>query len=235
MKIQDRHINLVGFLEGNSSHPLIWSTLQLESDLSEDQWRFIEYFQLRAREFLLNIEDLQLHGLSSLSVSHQMSRVVVKSNTFPGRHRVKSLYLDFRHFTADREPSKFQRIVKLLSKKIDELHPIQIFLSELKKNFLRDANFGIRVNSKELSLVQLVNVWFNTEFFHAGRKEQVQERLDWLKVLDEESAHELLAWGVLRTEHTVKSLYACVKDLRRDESLSVNCPDTRLIRKRVSE
>jgi hypothetical protein len=125
--------------------------------------------------------------------------------------------------------------VNILAKHLDETHDIQTYLTELKKNFLRDANYGIRFNGKELSLDLLVKVWFSTEFFHAGRKEQVQERQDWLTVLHDDAAHQLLAWGIINTAHTVKSLYACLKDLDREGSFTVNCPDKILISRNESE
>lgn len=229
MKIQDRYVNLAGFLEGDSSYPMFWQSVQLDANLSVDEWRSIKYFQLRAREFLLNVEDLRLPGAWSLSVDRGGAKARIVSNVYPGRHRAKSLFIDFRHFIADKEPSKFQRIVKILARNIDKSHPIQIFLSRLKQNFLRDIDYGISVNGNNLSLARLVHVWFNTEFFHAGRKEQVQEREDWLTILHDEAAHQLLAWGVVNAARTVKSLYACVKDLSPASSRSVNCPDSRLI------
>ncbi|SDZ79623.1 hypothetical protein SAMN05216562_0370 [Microbulbifer marinus] len=229
MIMLDRHVNLKGFLEGGPCYPMHWHSVLLNANLSQDEWRCIEYFQIRAREFLLNVEDLKLPGFFSLSIDHGGQKVTVESNAFPGRHRVKSLYLDFRHFIADKEPSKFQRTVNILSKNIDRSNPLQTFLSELKRNFLREASFGITANGRELSVARLVDLWFNTEFFHAGREEQEKERLEWLAVLHDDAAHQLLLWGVINTTHTVKSLYACVKDLCRTGSLSVNCPDPRII------
>ncbi|WP_303909449.1 hypothetical protein [Thiohalomonas denitrificans] len=225
----DRQVNLAGFLEGDRSYPMRWQTVRLVSNLSQNDWRSIEHFQLRAREFLLNLEDLRLPRFWSLSIDRGGSKTNAQSNTFPGRHRVKSLYLDFRHFIADKEPSKFQRVINILSKNTDRTHPLQTFLSKLKKNFLRDIDLGIRINGRELPLAHLVTLWFNTEFFHAGREDQEQERHELLTVLQEDAAHQLLAWGVVNTAHTVKSLYACVKDLDRSGSLLVNCPDPRLI------
>ena len=206
-----------------------WHSIPLSSALSEEELRCVEYFQLRSREFLLNVEDLKLPGLRSLSIDLGGTRAVAQTNTFPGRHRVKSLYLDFRHFIADKEPSRFHRIVNILANNLEKSLPIQTFLAQLKQDFLRDTNIGIRINGKDLSLKKLVDLWFNTEFFHAGRTEQVRERDEWLKVLHDDAAHQLLAWGIVDTAHTVKSLYACVKDLNRDGSHMVNCPDVRVI------
>lgn len=229
MKIQDSDIDLAGFLEGSASCPLRWQVVGLNSDLSAEEWQAIEYYQLRAREFLLNVEDLKLPGLWSLTVDRGEAKASVRSNTYPGRHRVKSLYLDFRHFIADKEPSKFQRIINILVNHLDKIHPIQTFLAEIKQDFLRNTDLGISFNGRTLPLARLVNLWFNTEFFHAGRKEQIEERQEWLRVLPVEAAHQLLAWGVVNAAHTVKSLYACVKDLDRNGLAVVNCPDPLLI------
>lgn len=229
MKIKNSYIDLAGFLEGSANCPLHWQAVGLNSDLSAEEWQAIEYFQLRAREFLLNVEDLKLPSLWSLMVDHGEVRASVRSNTYPGRHRVKSLYLDFRHFIADKEPSKFQRIINILVNHLDKTHPIQAFLSQLKQEFLQSIDLGISLNGRSLPVAQLLNLWFNTEFFHAGRKKQIDERHECLRVLHEEAVHQLLAWGVVRSAHTVKSLYACVKDLHRSGLIVVNCPDSRLI------
>lgn len=227
MPLQDKHINLAGFLEGGGW--LQWQTVDLKTALSSEEWRSIERFQVRAREFLLNVEDLNLSGLRSLEIDRAETKASARSNTYPGRHRAKSLYLDFRHFIANKEPAKFQRVINILKKHLDKAHPIQTFLDQIKDDFLRDGDFGITVHGRNLPMRELIDLWFNTDFFHAGQQEQIKEREEWLRSLQDEAAHHLLAWGVVNAAQEVKSLYACVKDLDRNGAFTVNCPDPKII------
>lgn len=227
MPIYDKYVNLAGFLEGGGW--LKWQTMNLNTPFSSEEWWSIQCFQVRAREFLLNVEDLKLSGIWSLDIDRAEARASARSNLYPGRHRAKSLYLDFRHFIADKEPAKFQRVVNILKKHLDGAHSIQTFLRQVTRNFLRDWDFGITVNGRTLPMGRLINLWFNTEFFHAGRDEQLKERQEWLKSVQDEAAHHLVAWGVVNAAQEVKSLYACVKDLDRNGACAVNCPDPRII------
>ena len=144
MPIHDNVINLDGFLEGNSQVPYKWSTLKLESDPSDSEWKSIEYFQIRAREFISNVEDLNLPSLWALESNTEGQKVRIETNTYPGKHRAKSIFLDFRHFVADNEPSKYQRVINVIRKHINNSSPLQLFLEELKNKFIAQKNQGVR-------------------------------------------------------------------------------------------
>jgi len=226
---KDEHIDLSGFLEGSPDAPLHWREVDLRSDLRPEEWRSIEAYQLRAREFLLNVKDLGLRSLWSLDINSGGPKTKVAASIYPGRHRAKSLYLDFRHFLAHKEPSKFQRVIKALRRNLDNQDPIQVFLAQLKDKFIEDQNFGIKVSGRNFPMNTLIEIWFNTEFFHAGTQVQLELRQELLKALEEDSAHHLLLWAVVNAAHPVKCLYACVKDMSRDGGLKANCPDPRII------
>ncbi len=105
MPIKDLYVNLEGFLEGSPLLPLNWTKCDLDTKPNENEWKSIEYYKIRSREFIQNVEDLKLPSGWSLSGDHDGSKTKVQTNIFPGRHRAKSLYLDYRHFTADKEPA----------------------------------------------------------------------------------------------------------------------------------
>ena len=145
------------------------------------------------------------------------------------RFRAKSLYLDFRHFVAQQEPSQINKVVNVLRRRIAKTEPIQDFLQNVKEGFATDQSMPIKIGTLELRLERLIDLWFNTEFFHAGDPDQMQERQQWSDVLEDEAAQHLIFWTVVHAAHPIKCLYACIKDLKPGHN-KVNCPDVRIIR-----
>jgi len=229
VKISDNHIDLNGFLEGDKVYPLQWRQIILNEELTNSEWTSVEYFKIRSREFLSNIEDLGLKSNRHLHVSRAGPKVNVKSDVYPNRHRAKSVYLDFRHFIANKEPSKFERVANIIKRYTSPDDLIHVFMNNLKKDFLKQENYGIKINRKSMTVSKLIDIWFNTEFFHAGDDAKIAERELWLKVLEKDSAYNLLFWAILQSAHPIKCLYACVTDLYRNRVKIVNCPDDWII------
>ena len=229
--MEDKHINLEGFLEGNEQAPLVWSKLELNSDLTDTEWLSIRHYKIRAREFLQNLEDLKLPRVYSLTIDSSNDIKSVITNLYPGRHRAKSIYLDFRHFIADKEPSKFELVVNIIKSHIDHDHLMQSYLKSLKRSFLQQQNDNITLNGKVLSANKIVNLWFNTEFFHAGDEYQNIDRMEILKSIEYEGGQNILFWSVITSQNHIKHLYACLKDLEENKCLYINCPDARIIQK----
>lgn len=235
MRMRDAHLDLKGFLEGNRDHPLQWFSISLAREPTSAEWRSFMYFQLRAREFLANVQDIDLGRFPSLAMNRSAQKASVIASAYPGRHRAKSLYLDFRHFLANREPSHFNKVVNALRRNIAEHQPVQEFLKDLKQQFIASQAPGVEFLGQNLKPEELIDVWFNTELFHAGRPDQNVDRQKWLEILEDDSAHQLMFWLIIRASHEVKCLYACVKDLREDGARTINCPDIRIVRRRESQ
>lgn len=228
--MEDKYINLEGYLEGNEQAPLVWTSLELNSNLIESEWTRVEHFKIRAREFLQNIEDLNLPGLYSITIDTSENSKKANTNLYPGRHRAKSLYLDFRHFIGDKVPSKYELVANALKAHIDRDHYMQHYLNSLKKSFLKQENFNIQLNGKTLTATEIVNLWFNTEFFHKGKEKQELDRMEILKSLEYEGSQHILLWSIITSQHHIKQLYACLKDLETN-TLFINCPDLKIIEK----
>ena len=227
-RIGDSQIDLAGFLEGSESLPLQWSGVPLSSELSLQHWESIEHYKLRAREFLSNVGDLNLGASWNLSVDRELTRARAEASGYPGRHRAKSLYLDFRHFTAVKEPANFSKVINILRQCVDDETALT-FLSQIRREFLVNDDLDIELNGEKLNLSKMLLLWFNTEFFHAGYANQVLERKKWLAVVEDESVAHLIYWAVVRASHPIKCLFACVKDLSQSGGLLLNCPDRRIV------
>lgn len=229
MLLEDDYIDLRGFLEGDSNTPFRWQKTSLLKEPKPEEWLSVEYFQIRAREFLQNIEDLKLPQILSLDIDNHPKKSAVFTSCYPGRHRAKSVYLDFRHFVAVKEPSFFTRTISSVRKNLSQNEPVNLFLRDLKHQFHQETKISIIKDSKLASVDKLLNVWFNTQYFHAGTMDQIRDRRTILMRLEEEGAEHLLFWAVVNAAYPIKALYACVKDLRRVHAVELNAPDPLLI------
>lgn len=228
MRIDDKHVVLNGLLGGSRATPYSWYKVELTRDLSEVEWNCIEMYKYRTQEFVQNIDDLSLPKIRQMNIDTSKEKARIKSNILPSRFREKSIYLDFRHFLADNEPSNFGRIANLVKKKTEEKTHIQKFIDQLKRQFLSIEKSLIDIDGVDYSARELVNLWFNTELFHSGYQEQIQLKKLWLERVEKTAVHELLFWSIINSEHQIKCLYACIKDLSKG-SMLLNCPDNRII------
>ena len=218
-------IDLAGFLQGGRRLP--WREVAFSPELDAGEWRSIECFQTRAREFLLNASEFR--RVNQLHLARDTPRVRVSVVGYPGRHRAKGLFVDFRHLLADDEPGTFRRTRNIVRRRTTD-EALCAFLDGLNEGFLPTRDDPtIEFMGAACSIEELLRLWFNTEFFHSGDSKQLAARERMLEVLDESGAGPLLFWTVVRTAHPVKGLYACVKELRRGGPLSVRCPDRQVL------
>lgn len=204
--------------------PNCWEKADFEKQLTDEEWKSVSYFQFRAIDFLKNIEDLNLPRLKSLSGTFEDGKMKYSSGIYPGRHRAKSLYLDFRHFYANDEPSNLYKILKLVSRKVCKDSDAHYFYAGLKEKYGKWLKKRLDNNVREFSNENIINTWFYTEYFHAGKKDQRQERADILAAFFDESIQEKLFWEVVHVEHLIKTLYASLKDLEKASNTTVYYP-----------
>ena len=220
-------IDLTGLLQGGRLK-LAWTKISLSPDLDAGELRAIERFRARAHEFLLNVADLKLPNQREMSLAKDRGRMHVRVRGYPGRHRTKGLFVDFRHLLADKEPGTFRRVRNILYRRASD-RTLRTFLDQLYAQFLPKKDEAIAFMGASCSIEDLLKLWFNTEFFHSGDDDQIEERERMLEKLEAGGAAPLLFWAVVRAAHPVKCLYACAKDLGRDGALVVRCPDRRLV------
>lgn len=208
--------------------PNCWEKADFEKKLTDKEWETVSYFQFRAIDFVKNIEDLNLPRLKSLSGTFKDGKRKYSSGIYPGRHRAKSLYLDFRHFYANDEPSNFYKILKLASGKVSKDSDARDFYGGLKEKYRKWLKTRLDNNIHDFSNENIINTWFYTEYFHTGRKEQRQERNDILVAFFDESIQEKLFWELVHVEHLIKTLYASLRDLERASKTTVYYPPKKI-------
>lgn len=218
-------VNLAGFLEGGRRLP--WREVALSPELDPGEWRSIECFQARAREFLLNVSEFR--GVNAMSLMRDTPRMRVRVAGYPGRHRAKGLFLDFRHLLGNDEPGTFRKVRNIVRRRTSD-DALSKFLDGLNEQFLStESDPSIKFMGAASTTEDLLVLWFNTEFFHSGNEEQVRHRELILERLEDDGAAPLLFWTVMRAALPVKGLYACAKELRRDGYLTVRCPNRRVL------
>lgn len=209
--------------------PNCWENSPFQKQLTDQEWESILYFQFRAIDFLKNIEDLELPNLKTMSGTFEGGKRKYSSDIYPGRHRAKSLYLDFRHFYANDEPSNLKRILKIVSRKVGRDSDAYDFYANLKVMYEKWLKKRLDNNERRYSNENIINTWFYTEYFHAGHTNQRKERDDILSLFYDESIQQKLFWEVVHFEYVIKRLYASLKDLEQPHKTTVYYPPLKTI------
>jgi len=220
-RISDPYMDLTGFGEGSGSYRMYWysyevpESLPFGRDVKANEWFAIECFKLNARELISNIDDLKLTGLLNLSIDRTGEKTRIDSNTFPGKHRAKSLFMDFRHFTLQQDPSNFRTVKNILKKLIPKETGVPDELEIKTNQFIN----GSRVEVQDDISNDLLELWFYSEYFHRNDAEKLYERESVLRKVYEEDVIHLLVFEVIQRSFAIKSLYAILKDFRHDNRI----------------
>lgn len=238
MSLNDPYVDLDGLCEGGPSKPYKWSTIILNNNFSEYEWRQINNYIARTREFFANIYDVGV-GSRRLNLLNDEStgKIQITDANYPGRHRAKSLYLDFRHFINQREPSHFNKVINTVKKQFTEKNMLDFF-EAIKKNFDSNNPMISSFTGNEFSTNQYIDDWFNVEFFHSSLDEKAERIKELLLDFDAEGAQHLLFSSVISRSSHIRLFYACIKDMYRameNASLIFNCPDQIVVEKMGSK
>ncbi len=151
---------------------------RLETEPSDDEWRGIRTFRLRADELCkssLVSEGYELSANMSWKAGEPPQFTV---SALPAEEPFRSLLLTFRHFVANDEPSNFLRVLNIVARHAPEA---RAFLEGLRDRW-NQALFGglmnISVSGKLLTASHIFDLWLNSHYFHNDEaKKQELERL----------------------------------------------------------
>ncbi len=185
------------------------------------EWRAISIFKKRSLELLdtkvfsdhksnTKIEakfELNQNGNNSLKV------------TLPSEELLKELYMAFRFFYLQKEPSNFQSISNIVNHAAAN-EQVNGFIRFLKNQWsgalLRKEIFGIYLNNRHVDAKRLLDLWFNAHYFHSD--ENKEKELNILNdALSSEFSRFLLAQSVYDACNSVISLYESIKNLENLE------------------
>jgi hypothetical protein len=175
------------------------------------KWDEIELFRRRFRVLWSNFKDLKL-GQFSAGFTKQHDGRFTGGFELPNEYRLKGLYVDFRHFHLNDEPTNIDCFSNYLAS-LTESRPFRRFLREEKKasrsSFLENGWFQHR--GKRLSSTQFLDVWFNAEIFHSNRGPRssplkTKTLLDWMEVFTDQTAKSLLFMAVYDRILTIRNI-----------------------------
>jgi hypothetical protein len=226
--INDPFIKINGIDEGSKWNRFNWYQVRPDFLLSEEESKAIEFYKLYMRELVNNIEDAGLGSQLRMSLAKD-NKVRISSNFFPGKHRSKSIFLDFRHFVATKSPCEFHRLCNILKKSFHPRKNPQLHIEFEKSGFLKGQNKEIKLFGQSISQSELIETWFNTQYFHADNNKRLSPiRSKILEHVYGEDVIHLLLYVVLINLKALKSIYAMVKDYTEENQL-LNLPDDRWI------
>jgi hypothetical protein len=160
------------------------------------RWDDIELFRRRFGILWSNFKDLELSRIAG-GFTRQADGRYTGGFELPNQHRLKGLYVDFRHFYLNDEPTNVGKFANYLAS-LASSRAFREFLREergrLRSRFLEDGWFEYR--GKRLSTEQFLDVWFNAEIFHSNRGPRSKS---W-------KAKTLLEWMEIFTSHTARSM-----------------------------
>ena len=188
--------------------------------LTSEEWTAIHHFRWRATELLKNIEDLSLPNLHIGDhrmhyVQHEIVHIgSYESNIWPGRYRAKSLFLDLRPLLLQKGSDglgNFYRTRNIILKHSRECSVLQEFLGYVKNGFL-SSRYELSVDKdlpselRSYDAGELLDIWFNTQYFHSGKLDQVRKRREISSVFSADGIEQLLFSAAVGCSHYLQCL-----------------------------
>jgi hypothetical protein len=182
----------------------------LTTEMPDEALEQMELFRLKSRELWSNWDSLKSQGLSlgGHFSNHGGGRV-----SGPGCgvevHRLKGIYLDFRFFWAEREPTNFFKVTSLLGKCCSDTRLHQCLSSN--KEQWKEAGFlhewhGIKPD-------EMIDVLFNGELFHTDPAKR--ERMRQVQTLmSDDLAHHCLVYSVYTRMLSIRNIDWIIQPLR---------------------
>ncbi|MCT4348161.1 hypothetical protein AB4395_11845 [Vibrio splendidus] len=145
--------------------------IQISTPISREMEDSLELFQYRAQELIENYENIKKQGFDiggSQSFSFQNGQISGVGMSVC-RHRLKGLFVDFRFFVGNDEPTYFFKIHKaigLLSTDVGYRRT----LKDLKSGWQEK---GMLKGWSDISPLEMIQIYFNAQAFHGEHKGEV--------------------------------------------------------------
>ncbi len=194
------------------------------------RWGEIELFRRRFNILWENLQDLKLGQLSG-SFLRQSDGRYVGGFELPSSYRLKGLYVDFRHFYLNNEPTNFGQFTNYLMNELTDSKIFHQFMKNEKKrsrsDFLEDGWF--EHNGEKISSEKFLDVWFNVEIFHSnrGRDERTwktEALLEWMNVFSDDTAKSMLFMVVYDSILKIKDINWVVMEFSKS-NLNLRIPE----------
>lgn len=195
--------------------------VELTEPMGEQELRTVQFFRGRLAELERNWSELENEGFTvSGWLGRDADGKIATTGVPVSIHRLKGLYVDFRFFWGDKEPSNFFKIERLIGKHCNTSTAVTAALKANKKQW-QDAGGGNRWHG--LDTDEMIRAIFYGSIIHeAEDKQAALEQVN--SVLSEPAAHHILASTIWARTYPLRSLDWMLSPLREDRQV-VQVPD----------
>lgn len=199
----------------------VLNVIELTELMDNEALRSIQIFRDRLAELERNWSELESDGFDiSGWMGHDSEHKLTSTGIPVSVHRLKGLYIDFRFFWGNDEPSNFFTIQKLIGKHCRDSKPVKNALKHNKQQWQR-ASAGKKWHG--LDTDQMFSAIFYGTIIHQA--EDKQAALQSVKnVMTEPTAHHLLALAIQARTTPLRSLGQMLSPLSMVQQV-VQVPD----------
>lgn len=193
--------------------------IPVEKELSEDDWYKIDLFKKRFNILWGNFRDLNLGTLSG-SFNKNDNGCYTGKFELPSFFRLKGLYVDYRHFYLQQEPTNYNKFANFLSN-ITTHRKFHLFIREEKKRWKCDfvENEYFKFKDTPIAINELLDLWFNGEIFHSKDKMKTEKLLQIFEIFESDTAQSILFMAVYDTILAIKNLNWIIQEISIDNKL----------------
>jgi hypothetical protein len=190
----------------------------LASPLTAKMKDSIELFLYRSAELIENYNDIKSKGVGFGGLSNYSFEDGVISgpslNVF--RHRLKGLFVDFRFFFGNDEPTNFLNFTGVLGKLSDDSG----FRSVLKDSKESWKEKGFLDGWSKIPPLEMIRIYFNSQAFH-GRHINESDYLKLIKSFDQSTLEYMLTLYISDRIQCIKNISWVLEKVCKDSVLQV--------------
>lgn len=160
-------------------------------------------------------------GRIGIHISRETDGNLSGSAAIPSDRDLKPLYLAFRFFYHEKEPSNFYRVANILVRSIQE-PIIQKFVKKIKEQWRGSfaRNLSEFHGRRHYTSKDIIDNWFNAHYFHSDENKEIKlEELNTL--LGPELSHISLFMAVFDASLAVSNLFNAIENMDRDKGVVV--------------
>lgn len=188
--------------------------IKVIKNLASEDWRLLELFHRRFDILWSNLKDLKL-GVFHGSFKKNRDGSYAGGFDLPSSFRLKGLYVDYRHFYLEQEPTNYYKLLKFISwlSNDNDFHQfLKLEKKKWKSSFIENGWF--KFNDISLNTKFIIDLWFNAEIFHSKERKKIQELLKFQQLFENRTAQSILFMAVYDTILVIRNLHWVISELR---------------------
>ncbi|MEZ8107410.1 hypothetical protein [Vibrio cortegadensis] len=192
--------------------------IQIDTPISREIENSLELFQYRALELIENYEDIKNQGFDisgSRSFSFQNGQIS-GAGMKVCRHRLKGLFVDFRFFVGNDEPTNFFKIHKTIGLLSSDVG-YRKTLKDLKSGWQEKGMFK---GWSDISPLQMIQIYFNAQAFHGEHKGEA-DFLNLVQTYDKQALEFVLAMHISDRIQCIRHLRWILEKVNKNQYLQV--------------